>query len=354
MESLRKALAMGADRAVLVSDEAAAGSDLLATSYILAARARAGEPRSRPLRPAVERRRRGSDVGGGRRSARPTTRLPGRGADASKDRHSPESGRPSSGTTSFERRSRPWSRCPTRSTRRGIHPSRGSWARNRSRRRSLGLADVGVDADRVGQPGSRTVVLATDAATTQERPGQARGRRVGRGEDRRVPRREEAHLMTALVFLEHHEGDARQGWARRAGARAGARSGGRRSRARTRRRRRRRCGRCVGREKVFVVDDPVLATPLPQPRVDAMEAVVAAERRGHRPLRRLGALRRRRRRARRATRGGPQLGPRRSRAAGRRAGRQATSAWRLGAGRRRLDDAPRDSRSSGRARSIRS
>ncbi|HKY25284.1 MAG TPA: electron transfer flavoprotein subunit beta/FixA family protein [Gaiella sp.] len=36
MESLRKALAMGADRAVLVSDPAAAGSDLLATSYALA------------------------------------------------------------------------------------------------------------------------------------------------------------------------------------------------------------------------------------------------------------------------------------------------------------------------------
>jgi electron transfer flavoprotein beta subunit len=36
VESLRKALAMGADRAVLVSDEGAAGSDLLGTSYALA------------------------------------------------------------------------------------------------------------------------------------------------------------------------------------------------------------------------------------------------------------------------------------------------------------------------------
>ena len=36
MDSLRKALAMGADRAVLVSDDAAAGSDLVATSYALA------------------------------------------------------------------------------------------------------------------------------------------------------------------------------------------------------------------------------------------------------------------------------------------------------------------------------
>src|SRR3954469_17207361 len=36
-DSLRKALAMGADRAVLVSDDAAAGSDLVATSRLLAA-----------------------------------------------------------------------------------------------------------------------------------------------------------------------------------------------------------------------------------------------------------------------------------------------------------------------------
>jgi electron transfer flavoprotein beta subunit len=35
-DSLRKALAMGADRAVLVSDEGAAGSDLVATSKVLA------------------------------------------------------------------------------------------------------------------------------------------------------------------------------------------------------------------------------------------------------------------------------------------------------------------------------
>ena len=36
MESLRKALAMGADRAVLVADDAAAGSDLVATARVLA------------------------------------------------------------------------------------------------------------------------------------------------------------------------------------------------------------------------------------------------------------------------------------------------------------------------------
>ncbi len=35
-DAIRKTLAMGADRAVLVSDDAAAGSDLVATSYVLA------------------------------------------------------------------------------------------------------------------------------------------------------------------------------------------------------------------------------------------------------------------------------------------------------------------------------
>src|SRR5215218_2312761 len=35
-DALRKALAMGADRAILVSDDTAAGSDLIATSYALA------------------------------------------------------------------------------------------------------------------------------------------------------------------------------------------------------------------------------------------------------------------------------------------------------------------------------
>ena len=35
LEAMRKALAMGADRALLVSDDAAAGSDLVATSYAL-------------------------------------------------------------------------------------------------------------------------------------------------------------------------------------------------------------------------------------------------------------------------------------------------------------------------------
>ena len=44
LDSLRKALAMGADRAVLISDEAAIGSDLVATSRLLAAALAKEEP----------------------------------------------------------------------------------------------------------------------------------------------------------------------------------------------------------------------------------------------------------------------------------------------------------------------
>jgi electron transfer flavoprotein beta subunit len=44
LDSIRKGLGMGADRAVLVSDEAAAGSDLVATTAVLAAAIQAESP----------------------------------------------------------------------------------------------------------------------------------------------------------------------------------------------------------------------------------------------------------------------------------------------------------------------
>jgi electron transfer flavoprotein beta subunit len=44
LDSLRKGLAMGADRAVLISDPAAAGSDLVATSFVLAEAIRRESP----------------------------------------------------------------------------------------------------------------------------------------------------------------------------------------------------------------------------------------------------------------------------------------------------------------------
>jgi electron transfer flavoprotein beta subunit len=59
LDSLRKALAMGADRAVLVSDDALVGSDLVATSRALSASSRAT-----PTAPSSGRR---SRIGSGTR-----------------------------------------------------------------------------------------------------------------------------------------------------------------------------------------------------------------------------------------------------------------------------------------------
>ena len=79
---MRKALAMGADRVVLVTDDGAAGSDLLATSAVLARGDRAREPRPRPVRPAGRRLRRRGPLGRARRPAAPAARLAGRDARA--------------------------------------------------------------------------------------------------------------------------------------------------------------------------------------------------------------------------------------------------------------------------------
>ncbi len=138
----------------------------------------------------------------------------------------------------------------------------------------VSLADIGVEADRVGSAGSRTTVRSVAPPPAEERPGPDRGRRQRRREDRRVPRREEAHPMSTLVFLETHDGAPTKGGlgvlskaaslggdvagvvlgsgVRDAAAKAGA----------------------FGASTVYVVDDEALAAPLPQPRVDALEAVV--------------------------------------------------------------------------------
>ena len=79
-DSLRKALAMGADRAVLVADEAR--GRLRPRRHQPRARegARARGRRPRPLRPAGERLRRRRALGRRRRAAAPAARLAGRRA----------------------------------------------------------------------------------------------------------------------------------------------------------------------------------------------------------------------------------------------------------------------------------
>ena len=69
MDALRKALAMGADRAVLITDAALEDADVLETAVALAGALSNEERGSRAVRPAVGRRRRRLPLGGGRREA---------------------------------------------------------------------------------------------------------------------------------------------------------------------------------------------------------------------------------------------------------------------------------------------
>ena len=274
MDSLRKGLAMGADRAVLVSDDAAAGSDLVGTSYVLAAALEREEPdlvlfgqqssdadgavlwaavADRLRRPMVsqvaeltveggdahgqapDRVRLRRDLGaapGGRRRLRRDQRaaLPVTEGDHGRQ---------------VEAAGRRRARRPRRGRRRG---RRGRLA---DHRRSV-----------APPPG-------------EERPGEDRRRRQRGREDRRVPRREEASDDRRSSSSSTTTGSSRRAGSvssprpRRSAATSPASSSAPAS-ATWRRR------RAHGASIVYVVEDAALAAPLPQPRVDALEAVVAA------------------------------------------------------------------------------
>ena len=68
-ESIRKALSMGADKAVHVSDEALAGSDALVTSLVLAEALKADRVRPGDLGVGVDRRADGGGAGDAGRAA---------------------------------------------------------------------------------------------------------------------------------------------------------------------------------------------------------------------------------------------------------------------------------------------
>ena len=157
VDSLRKALAMGADRAVLVADAAAAGSDLVGTSRALAAALERERPTSsssaRPRATATARccgpR---SRIACAARSSRRSRRSPSRAT------RSRASARRSTATTSSPRRCPRSSPSRTRSTSPATPPSRGSWARRRSRRRRSRSPTSGSTRS-VGEPGAKTTVL---------------------------------------------------------------------------------------------------------------------------------------------------------------------------------------------------
>ncbi len=276
LDALRKGLAMGADRAVLVSDDAAAGSDLVATSRALA---KALERESADL---VLFGQQASDsdgavpLGGRRRAAAPAADLAGRRAPRSTAARCAASARPSSATTRSRRR------CPavvavSDAINEPRYPSlKGIMGAKKKPQEQLSLADLGVEADRAGEAGSTTEVLALgdppprgDARKIEDDGNAARGdrrlprRRRGCCEDARLPRaprrRAAEGRRSACSRRPRTLGGDVAGVVVGSGVRALAEQAG-----------------TFGAATVYVADDAALEAPLPQPRVD----VLAQARRG--------------------------------------------------------------------------
>ncbi len=275
-ESLRKALAMGADRALLVADDAAAGSDLVATSYVLAKALEREEP------DLVLFGQQSSDSDGAVLWAAVADRLSrpmvSQVAELTVESGSVTGKRQTEFGYDVIAAPLPAVVAVSDAINEPRYPSlKGIMSAKSKPAETVSLADIGVEPERAGEAGSRTVVSALGPPPREGRAGQDRGRRLGRRADRRVSRREEADLMAdTLVFLEHHDGQLQKGSLGVLGKAAAiggdvagvvlgsgvadvAASAG-----------------AYGASTVYVVDDPVLEMPLPQPRVDALEAVVQA------------------------------------------------------------------------------
>ncbi len=158
-DALRKALAMGADRAVLISDDAAAGSDLVATSYALA---RALEREGVEL---VLFGQQASDSDGAVLWAAVAERL-GRpmisqAAELTLDDGSVTGKRQTEFGYDVIRARLPAVVAVADSINEPRYPSlKGIMGAKKKPQEVLSLADLGVEADRAGQAGSRTEVLA--------------------------------------------------------------------------------------------------------------------------------------------------------------------------------------------------
>ena len=159
LESMRKGLAMGADRALLVSDEGAAGSDLVATSYVLAAALKAEAP------DVVLFGQQASDSDGAVLWAAVADRL--RMPVVSQISELEVSG----GTATAKRQTEfgydrisaplPAVLAVADSLNEPRYPSlKGIMGAKKKPQDTKTLADLGVEADRAGEAGSRTTVIA--------------------------------------------------------------------------------------------------------------------------------------------------------------------------------------------------
>jgi electron transfer flavoprotein beta subunit len=159
LDSIRKGLAMGADRAVLVSDEAAVGSDLVATSYVLAKALEAESP------DVVLFGQQASDADGAVLWAAVADRL-------KMPVVSQISELEVSGDTITAKRQTEFGYDRIRATLPAVlavadslneprYPSlKGIMGAKKKPQDVKSLADVGVEADRAGEPGSRTTVIS--------------------------------------------------------------------------------------------------------------------------------------------------------------------------------------------------
>jgi electron transfer flavoprotein beta subunit len=159
LDSLRKALAMGADRAVLVSDEGAAGSDLVATSYALA---KALERESADL---VLFGQQASDSDGALLWAAVAERLRrpmiSQAAELTVEGGSVTGKRQTEFGYDVIRASLPAVVAVADSINEPRYPSlKGIMGAKKKPQDVVSLADVGVEVERAGAPGSRTEVLA--------------------------------------------------------------------------------------------------------------------------------------------------------------------------------------------------
>ena len=159
-DSLRKALAMGADRAVLVTDDGRGRLGSRRDEQGAREGARARERRPRALRPAGERRRRRRALGRGRRAAAAARRLAGRRARRSHG-----------GTLRVKRQTEfgydvieaplPAVVAVSDAINEPRYPSlKGIMGAKKKPFETLSLADLGVDAGDAGEAGSKTEVLA--------------------------------------------------------------------------------------------------------------------------------------------------------------------------------------------------
>jgi electron transfer flavoprotein beta subunit len=151
VESIRKGLAMGADRAVLVADDAAAGSDLVATSYVLATALERENP------DVILFGQQASDGDGAVMWSAVADRLTVAGGEATAKRQT-EFGYDTIKTAL------PAVLAVSDAINEPRYPSlKGIMGAKKKPQDVLGLGDIGADASRAGTAGSKTEVKALNA-----------------------------------------------------------------------------------------------------------------------------------------------------------------------------------------------